>query len=267
MTIRCDFCIEEDCDGSRKGCCDCDNCDRVEECPRVLRPTIRITTRCTQKCGHCCYDSTPDRDDMMSVETARSIQRFLDANDIWYAAIMGGEIFCNPDWEEIVGILCTGRQYVRLVTNGDWAGTDFLDRLADYRDILNIAISNDKWHTNDNVEAAAAECEAKGFRYCVADPNTEDNDNVIAPVGRGAYHYGLFSMFACYCHNPEKNYTFLIDETGTVFKCGFGVWDYAEVADYEDGGFAARFKAFNQVFYGTWISSCTSCRRSYRKAI
>lgn len=264
--VRCDYCIEEECGGDRIGRCDCDHCDKLESCPKVLRPTIRITTRCTQACGHCCYGSSPKRSEMMTVETARLTARFLDANGIWYASIMGGEVFCNPDWEAIVSILCTGREYVRLVTNGDWVGTDFLDRLTSHRDILNVAISNDKWHSNANVEAAAAECDAKGFRYCVADPEVENDDNVIAPIGRGEYHYGLFSMFACYCHNPEKHYTFLIDEDGLIYKCGFGVWDYADVGDYVDGGFAARFKEFNRTFYKAWIPSCTACRRSYRRA-
>lgn len=258
----CSYCIEEECGGCRKGMCDCSSCKHVDECNKVLRPTIRITTRCTQACGHCCWGSSPSKSDMMTIETAKVIQRFLDANNIWYAAIMGGEIFCNPDWAEIVTILSTGRDYIRIVTNGDWAGTDFLDRLPAPIDRFTIAISRDKWHTNTNVDAAIAECEAKGFRYRVT-RDDEDDDEGIVPVGRGGFHYGLYSSFSNYCTNPERKYTFLIDEGGVIYKCGFGSWDYATVEEYAEGGFAERFKEFNQIFYKTFISNCASCLRAF----
>jgi hypothetical protein len=268
MTMTpCEYCIEEECGGCRKGMCDCSSCKHVDECHKVLRPTVRITTKCTQACEHCCWSSSPKKNDMMTVEVARDIQRFLDANDIWYVAIMGGEIFCHPQWEEIITILSKGREYVRIVTNGDWVGTDFLDRLPAPIDRFTIAISRDKWHTNTNVVAAIKECKDKGFRCRVANPEEEDDDNTITPVGRGEFHYGLYSSFACFCHNPEKHYTFLIDEEGKVYKCGFGTWDYATVQEYRDGGFAERFKEFNQIFYKLFISNCAACRRAFSRAI
>jgi hypothetical protein len=258
----CAYCIEETCGGTYD--CDCESCEKRDSCPKVLRPTVRITTRCTQACGHCCFRSGPDRSEMMTVETARAVADFLDSNDIWYVALMGGEIFCNPDWAEIVNVISAGRDYVRVVTNGDWAGTDFLGRLEGPREKYTIAISRDRWHTNRNVDAAIAECEERGFRCRVTTPE-EDNLENIVPAGRGDLHYGLYSSFGCYCRNPEKKYTFLIDEGGEIHKCGFGVWGYSNVSEYREGGFAARFKEFNRAFYGCFVSNCAACLRAYRR--
>ena len=59
-------------------------------------------------------------------------------------------------------------------------------------------------------------------------------------------------------------YSFLIDEDGNIYKCGFGVLKYANVSTYIEGGFKARFKDFNKRFYGVFISSCSSCINTIR---
>lgn len=68
-------------------------------------------------------------------------------------------------------------------------------------------------------------------------------------------------MMGCYCHNPANKYSFLIDEEGYIYKCPFGVWEYANVSDYLNGGFSVRFKEFNKKFYDIFIISCASCIR------
>ena len=93
----------------------------------------------------------------------------------------------------------------------------------------------------------------------------EDNMEGIVPAGRGDVYYGLYSSFGTYCSNPERKYTFLIDEEGAIYKCGFGVWDYANVSEYQEGGFEARFKEFNQKFYKCFVGNCAACQRSYRR--
>ena len=258
----CAFCIEESCRGSRD--CDCSACEKLTTCPRVLRPVIRVTTRCTQRCEHCCFACSPDRDDHMTVETARGVRQFLDANNIWCITVMGGEVFCHPEWATIVPILLGGRDYVRIVTNGDWAdGTGaFLDVLEPFRDCVKLSISRDRWHTNARVEAALAECRARGFHHSVTTDDEDNLDNIV-PVGRGEFHHSFYNMMGCHCQNPDCKYSFLIDEGGTVYKCGFGVWDYTSIDDHLEGGFAARFKEFNQVFYGTFIGSCARCVRAW----
>ena len=69
----------------------------------------------------------------------------------------------------------------------------------------------------------------------------------LVPIGRAESSGGLYSMFGCYCQNPKHHYSFLIDEVGKIYKCGFGVWNYADIDDYIDGGFAPRFKEFNKI--------------------
>jgi radical SAM protein with 4Fe4S-binding SPASM domain len=68
-----------------------------------------------------------------------------------------------------------------------------------------------------------------------------------------------------YCHNPDKMYTFLIDEDGEIYKCHFGAWNYANVAEYQDGTFAERFQEFNKTFYGCFVSNCARCLDAYQR--
>ena len=111
---------------------------------------------------------------------------------------------------------------------------------------------------------ALDECKKQGFKYTET-TKKEDTLDSIVPAGRGGFHISFYGMMGCHCHNPARKYSFLIDEQGEIYKCMFGAWDYASVLEYQDGGFAARFKEFNQVFYGTFISSCASCQRSWHQ--
>lgn len=260
---RCDICIEEECKGTYA--CHCETCDKRDCCVKVLRPTIRVTTRCTQTCGHCCFECSPKRNEMMTPDVARAVRRFLDSNGIIIVSLMGGEVFCNPDWREVVDILARDMGYVRLVTNGDWIGTDFLDHLRPYRDFMKLSISQDRWHTNAHVEEAVAACEAGGFMHSLATDEETTADSVV-PIGRGEFHYGFYNTFGCFCRKPDHRYNFLIDEGGEIYKCGLGAWNYADIFEYEEGGFAPRFKEFNQVFWRTFIGNCAQCVRSSKRA-
>jgi len=261
-TNRCDICIEEECKGTRD--CNCDTCDKRDLCPKVLRPTIRVTCRCTQACSHCCYSCSPKRDEMMTPKMAGHVRRFLDNNNIDHITLMGGEVFCNPDWREVVATLAEGMGYVRLVTNGDWVGTEFLNDLAPYRAHMKISLSRDRWHTNEHVEAALAACEDAGFHHVVATPEEVTEDSVV-PIGRGDLSYGFYSTFGCFCQHPEHRYNFLIDEVGEIYKCGLGAWSYADIFEYAEGNFAPRFKEFNRIFWRTFISNCRACLRTWER--
>lgn len=71
-------------------------------------------------------------------------------------------------------------------------------------------------------------------------------------------------MMGCYCHNPIRKYSFLIDEEGNIYKCPFGILRYAHIKDYVNGGFAQKFKEFNKRFYNIPIPSCSACFRTMR---
>lgn len=116
---RCDICIEEKCDGKKN--CNCSECAHLKECPKKLHPTIRITNRCTQKCEHCGFSSSPTSSRMMTKEQSLLVSQFLKTNEIDYINVMGGEFFCNPEWEEVLENLISPVNIMRLVTNGDWA--------------------------------------------------------------------------------------------------------------------------------------------------
>lgn len=259
MTTRYDICLEKNCEKH----CDCDACSKKSECPKYLHPVIRITTKCTQSCHHCCFECSPECNNMMDIETAKNIASFISNNNISYAEIMGGEFYTNPIWEEIISIIAPTLNVVRLVTNGDWATSEKIPKiLSKFKNIF-VAISNDRWHTNKHVSKAKRLCEKYEIKHEIAD-ESRTKENSIVPVGRSISGFSsLYGMFGCYCHNPKRQYSFLIDEIGAIYKCGFGMWDYAKVHDYIEGGFAERFKEFNLKFYDVFISSCKSCQNAY----
>jgi len=261
MEKPCEYCIEETCKGAHN--CDCGSCDKRDICPRVIRPIIRITTCCTQACTHCCFSCSPKADAFMSLEVAEATRDFLVAHRIKFISIMGGEVFCHPQWREILSTLLPVVDYCRIVSNGDWASREpaFATFLAEYPHVK-VSLSRDQWHTNAHVDAAVALLKTADVLYDIGQGDTEDS---IVPVGRGELFYGVYACFNTYCSNPEKKYSFLVDEQGTIFKCGFGVWDYASVQEYREGGFFARFKKFNQTFYGCFIGNCAICERCYRQ--
>lgn len=260
----CDICLEEKCEGRHD--CHCDTCKVKDECYRKLRPTIRITNKCTQECDHCCFCSSPKSDIMMSVEMAKEVAQFIKANEIEYINLMGGEFFCNPNWFEIYSLLISAAKVgARLVTNGDWANnmkvkTQISTLVSLFGHKIYFCISKDIWHTNKNVEAAKEYLEEIGAIVRVATEEQTTKQSIV-PVGRaqGQYISGIYDMMACYCDNPESMYSFLIDEKGNIFKCGFGVLCYAHTGDYLDGGFSKKFKEYNTKFYSVFIPSCASC--------
>ena len=264
MKTPCNICIEEKCEGRHD--CDCSACKVVSDCYRKLHPTIRITNRCTQECPHCGFSSHPGSKIMMTIEESKTIAKFLKNNDIEMVNLMGGEFFCNPDWFEIFSNIVSATGFARIVTNGDWASNLSVKAklstfISIFRNKVKFSISKDKWHTNKNVELAADFFESAGVKYNVA-TEKETGDDSIVPVGRAQYKFwGFFSTFGCYCHDPKNMYSFLIDEEGNIYKCGFGIFKYAVVDDYLEGGFDKRFKDYNTKVYKVFITNCASCSR------
>lgn len=248
------------------GSCNCATCDKRKVCPRQLRPTVRITLKCTQQCRHCCYASSPDHDEHMSVAIAADVAKFVGANGIRRLNVMGGEFFCNPDWQGVLELLCGSVESVRLVTNGDWAGKAELRRkVIDFlaaHDNTYLALSHDKWHTNRHVSTAERTCKDADI-ICIISTK-EEGDSPPAPVGRHEFEMdSIYSMFGCWCGAPDRRYSFLVDENGMISKCPFGIWTYDRIGHYLEGGFRERFKQFHSAFHGTFISSCRSCVRSW----
>lgn len=263
---RCDICLEEECRtrGMEPGSCNCDTCVNIAKCTKVLRPTIRITTKCTQKCDHCCFSCSPTKKKMMTVSTAIKLNTFLFSNKIDIISLMGGEFICNPDWKEIFDILVPGKKYVRLVTNGDWGDHDEVAKFLSKFSNLKVSVSFDRWHTNAHVYHAEKAMILQGIKYNIATEEDVKEDSVV-PVGNAELSgsFGFYSSFGTYCSNPDHKYAFLIDEDGKIYKCGFGVWDYAHIDDHIDGSFRARFKEFGMKCEKIFISNCASCYRSY----
>lgn len=263
---RCDICIEESCNGKYN--CNCDNCNRISECYRILHPTIRITTKCTQSCSHCCFECSPEGNKFMTLEVAKNIGIFIRNNNIQSINIMGGEFFLNKCWYNIIKTLGRNTNYIRLVTTGDWVNNKLqCDKLIKLMYTLNglgtklrISISKDRWHNNKNVDKAEQFLLQNNFVYNIGETEN-DKEDVIVPIGRSLGEYNVYGLYGCYCHSNKNMYSFLINEYGTIYKCAFGVWDYANVSEYLGGGFEKRFKEYNKKFYSIFVSSCASCIR------
>jgi len=258
----CDICLEKKCPTNGK--CNCETCKVKDNCPKHagLSATIRITTKCTQSCKHCCFDCSPESKDMMTIPMAKKIATFIKANGIKRANLMGGEIFCNPEYKEILSEIIPSVGIARIVSNSDWVEHDstFPKFISQFKNVY-FALSNDKFHTNKHVDQAEKILKEK--KIFVKTDFFDKKDDYIVPIGRSMYEYNFYSTMSCYCHNPEHQYSFLIDEIGKIYKCGFGVWDYAKVEEYLKGGFRERFKEFSKVFYDIFIPNCASCMRGY----
>jgi len=264
MNERCQFCIDPKCE--RRKDCNCESCDKNDTCYRTLKPTVRITLKCTQSCSHCCWESSPALTNHMSLDVARDIHQFFSNNPIHSANIMGGEFWLHPEWEDVIGTIVDGLHHARLVTNGDWVASEKssgrVKAFMQEHEHCYLAITSDRWHNNKHTAAAEAFCKKHDFLHWMGG---DEDDKSIVPVGRSELSYSnTYSMFSCYCHNPERMYSFLIDEKGIIYKCPFGSWDYAEVRDHLEGGFCERFVECNAKFYKAFVPNCASCRRAYQ---
>jgi len=203
----------------------------------------------------------------MSQETVEKIAQFVQANGIERLNVMGGEFFMHPEWEELIHTLASAVQIIRLVSNGDWAGSKptaarVITFLEAHPNIY-VSLSKDQWHTNRNTKRAAALLKQHGIVCNVATEEQTTEDSIV-PTGRGDLYSGMYSMFHTYCSKPDRKYEFLIDEQGTIYKCSYGIWDYDTVDVYLHGGFRKRFKEVGERFYKAFVGSCGYCVRGYR---
>ena len=255
----CDYCYDGKCKGKLE-------CDEKHTAWKLLKPTIRITTKCTQSCDHCCFSCSPDRNDMMTVEQARKVAEFLHKYDILYANVMGGEFFCNPDWKEIMSLLLKEIKMMRIVTNGDWVTRD--DVKEGIKEFVNqdksktifFCVSADRWHNGKNIESAVTWLKENNIQGEAG----KMEERAVVPIGRGFLYSTFFSSLGCYCRHKDQRYSFLINENGDVYKCPFGLYRIFNVG-MTDKNFFEKFKKFNSALYDIFIPSCVTCYNFSRK--
>jgi len=265
---RCEICFDppENCSHVCKGL----DCKSYETCHRRISPVIRITKKCTQKCDHCCFSCSPNEDEMMTIKTASKIKKFYESNNILSMNIMGGEFFCNYDWEDVCEELVSTKDlmYVRITSNGDWAGSDkTAKKVIDFckrNPVVYVAVSKDKWHTNRHVDKAV-ELLYDNKISMVGGKGENNEDDSIVPVGNGQFIYGFYSSFGCMCHKPDCKYKMMIDEDGEIYKCPMGIWEFDNVDNFQKGGFAPRFKEFYGKFESVFMGNCSCCLRGYER--
>lgn len=263
---RCDICFDPAPSCKEASNVDkCGTCSNQSKCHRYLRPTIRVTTKCTQSCNHCCYSCSPESSDMMSVSIAKQISTFLKNHQVRYINLMGGEIWLNPDWKEILHELIENVPLVRVVSNGDfiYGNPEFVPELAKYEDKIRLSISKDKWHKPLNVEKITQYLDNQPIIYNIAGDNQLSNLGIV-PIGKAEFEMSMFSMLQTYCSNPESSYSFLIDEVGDIFKCPFGIWKIGNISSFqEESSFFPIFKEKFSLFRKVGVFTCSSCIRAH----
>jgi hypothetical protein len=208
----------------------------------------------------------------MEIETAIKIRKFFESNEITSVNIMGGEFFCNPEWENVCEELVSIKDlmYARITSNGDWAGSKKIAtkviKFSKKHPEVYFAISKDKWHTNQHVEKAIELLEANEINVVKGNRENDDPDSLV-PVGEAQFDYGFYSSFACMCRKPDCKYKMMIDEEGLIYKCPMGIWDFDDVGNYQNGGFAPRFKEFYGKFNSIFMGNCRNCLRGYQECV
>jgi len=93
---------------------------------------IRLTNKCTQSCKHCLFCCSEDNNQHMIPNVAKDIVDFLHKQKFSaistptteYFQLMGGEIFLNPYYKQILDIFCNTANKILITTNGDWIEKD-----------------------------------------------------------------------------------------------------------------------------------------------
>lgn len=203
----------------------------------------------------------------MEIVSAKDISLFLENNSITKINLMGGEFYCHPQWEQCIHELIKNIEVVRLVTNGDWAGSEIKKEIVEFalsHPQIYFAISKDSWHTNKYIDEAEEILSEHGVLHYFDTGEDTGMEYGIVPIGRGESSFGFYSMFGCYCKNPNCETGFLIDEDGEIYKCPFGIWDYANIRDYINGGFDEKYKEIDYIFNKVFIGNCRTCIQSHR---
>lgn len=199
----------------------------------------------------------------MRMETAGDMADFLSRHGIGSVNLMGGEVWLNPDWREILSILCDGRA-ARIVSNGDF-GDDFLDFLSGM-DGIHLSISNDRWHRPRDIDGLRERIGRRGIPFNIDGDNGRGLSQAgVVPVGRGLFDgcESMYGQLAAYCLNPANAYSFLIDETGDIFKCPFGIWKLANIRDFPERDFFAFFREKWGLFRTNSPFTCMSCVKAH----
>lgn len=124
---------------------------------RVFEPkqiTVLTTSKCTAACKHCCMNSSPERDDMLSWEQLEKIltQAFSElGNGLKLIIFAGGEpMLLGKDLYKAIQLCKQQGLATRIVTNAYWATSPRVARLklSELKEagLDEVNISTDDYH-------------------------------------------------------------------------------------------------------------------------
>ena len=230
---------------------------------------VRVTNQCNQQCIHCAFRSGPKYIDHMSTATCEEINRWIPSKIA--PNIMGGEITVLRDYPEMLIALAKDRDYIRIVTNGQWSRKSrtrkkfvtAMSILAKICKTVDVAVSTDKWHDRiwpDALDIIRTECP----NIVVIDPGHLDK-TAIVPIGR-AWDNNL-------ALNSEKwtqctiMTNMIISENGMICRCPFGYFPwkhFTETSWHEAQEYVWRWRS-EQLNEGMTCDSCMKRNKSTKR--
>jgi len=92
----------------------------------ALRLELAVTERCTAKCRHCNFPTSPSGADMSAADAVRWVEEAAQFESLRYLLIFGGEPMLNP--QVVLAAIEAGKRAgipsLDIITNGFWAGTN-----------------------------------------------------------------------------------------------------------------------------------------------
>jgi len=151
--------------------------------------------------------------------------------------VMGGEFTILDDYPDMLIALAKTRKDIRLVTNGLWSRTnsraekflDTLKQLVATCSCVDVAISNDDWHTlsSDHAIELLEDCRNEIRINRIAVPNLAITD--ITPVGRAWDNHLIPKPHTHASCQVMSN--MIIIENGMICKCPFGYFPWKHFSE------------------------------------
>ncbi|OGH99347.1 MAG: hypothetical protein A2039_09425 [Candidatus Melainabacteria bacterium GWA2_34_9] len=120
---------------------------------KVLHNVVwEITLKCNARCLHCGSSAGEIREDELNTKEALNICDQLAEIGCKDVNLIGGELFLNPDWQEIIKRLIQGNIDVSIITNGIALTEDKINFLAEVGlKTLGISLDGATPEINDHI--------------------------------------------------------------------------------------------------------------------
>jgi len=148
---------------------------------------------------------------------------------------MGGEVTVLDNYPEMLVALSSGRDRIRLVTNGFFANTvadigrfvGAMEELVAVCEHIEVAVSEDQWHSSPG-DRAVKLLDENDLGVELVQTGDLGIDDII-PIGR-AWDNGLAPRGTVQC-SCERMCNMIITEDGMIGRCPFGYFPWKHFSE------------------------------------